>query len=180
MSKADYALITSIASIFISIGALVWNVWQKFIFVKPALQVTFRLSRVLQPNREQGIAAPTGLRLLSLTVTNMGPGSAVLYTCVIKSKAHWWSRAQYGLINPIHGDPTAETPISLGPFSGGLPEKVEGGAFKGFSFPYEKDSFLTEPIVRIGINDTYQRNIWCRRKDVRAVMRAYKRDFLEG
>ena len=70
--------------------------------------------------------------------------------------------------------------MGVGPFGGGLPGKIEEGDFKGFNFPYQKDSFLSEPIVRIGINDTYRRNIWCRRKDIREVMRAYERDFGEG
>ena len=50
MTTADYALIVSIESLFAALGALVWNIWQKFIFVKPALQVTFRVTAVFQPN----------------------------------------------------------------------------------------------------------------------------------
>ena len=49
MTTSDYALIVSVASIVIAIGALAWNVWQKFIFVKPSLQVSFNLMNVLQP-----------------------------------------------------------------------------------------------------------------------------------
>ncbi len=177
MTTADYALITSIASIFIAIGAFVWNIWQKFIFVKPALQVTFRISRIMQPDRERSVYSPTDLQLLSLTVTNMGPGSAMLYMCVAKSKAHWWSKARYGMLNPIHGDPTDRNPTSLGPFRAGLPVKIDEADFKSFNFPYLKDSFLKEPIVRVGINDTYQRNVWCRRKDIRKVVESYKKDF---
>ena len=38
MTTQGYAPITSLLSIVIAIGALLWNVWQKFIFVKPNLQ----------------------------------------------------------------------------------------------------------------------------------------------
>jgi hypothetical protein len=48
MTTHDYALIISLFSIAISIGALLWNVWQKFIFVKPTLQVSFGLYHVMQ------------------------------------------------------------------------------------------------------------------------------------
>jgi hypothetical protein len=177
MNTADYAFITSILSIIISIGALIWNVWQKFIFVKPVLQVTLDISRIMLPNREREVYERTDQRLLNLTVANLGPGVAVLYLCIVKSKRHWWSKAQYGSLNPIHGDVTDADPISLGPFSAGLPAKIDEADVKSFNFPYDKNCFLKESVVRVGINDTYRRNIWCHRKDIRKVMRSYKRDF---
>src|SRR6267378_6860157 len=105
MTISDYALITSLVSIVISIGSLLWNVWQKFIFVKPALQVSFGVYRVFAPTLS-GVATPTGARLLNLTVTNLGPGPVILYARIAKNKAHWWIRPKLGLLNPIHGDPT--------------------------------------------------------------------------
>ena len=178
MTTADYALLTSIASIFISIGALLWNVWQKFIFVKPALQVAFRVSRVFAPTGD-GTIARTDISLLHLTVTNMGPGVAVLYVCIAKMKKHWWKRAEYATLNPIHGSPLDPEPRGIGPIAGGLPAKIDAGEMQTFYFPYQRDCFLQEPVVRVGINDTYQRNIWCRRKDVHRAMKAYQRDFGE-
>jgi hypothetical protein len=41
LTSADYALIVSILSVLIAIGSLLWNVWQKYIFVKPQVQVSF-------------------------------------------------------------------------------------------------------------------------------------------
>jgi hypothetical protein len=178
MTTADYALLTSIASIFISIGALLWNVWQKFIFVKPSLQVAFRVSRVFQPTGD-GTATRTDIRLLNLTVTNMGPGVAVLYLCIAKMKTHWWKRAEYATLNPIHGNPIDPEPIGIGPIAGGLPAKIDLGELQSFYFPDQNDCFLQENVVRVGINDTYQRNIWCRRKDVRRAKKSYQRDFGE-
>jgi hypothetical protein len=178
MTTADYALITSIASIFISILAFVWNILQKFIYVKPQLQVSFRVARVYQPREDtdQWIS-PTDLKLLSMTVTNMGPGASKLYACIVRTREHWWSKARYGMVNPIHGDPTVEDPPSLGPFSAGLPGKIEESDFKVINFPYNKDCLLKEHFVRVGINDTYQRNIWCSRRDVYHARKAYQRDF---
>jgi hypothetical protein len=135
MTPADYALIMSIASIFISIGALVWNVWQKFLFVKPALQVSFGVWRILQPG-----APGHNQRLLHLSVTNMGPGPVILNSCVAKSKKHWWKQAKfYGMLVPIHGDPTDPNPVGIGPFGGGLPAKIGRGRGKVVLFPvYER------------------------------------------
>jgi hypothetical protein len=165
MSPSDYALIVGISSIFIAIGAFVWNVWQKFIFVKPTLQVSFGVWRIFHPG-----APGHNRRLLHLSVTNMGPGPVILSACAAKPKKHWWKRAKsYGLLNPIHGDPTDPNPVGIGPFGGGLPAKIDAGEVKSFYFPYAKDCFLQEDLARVGINDTYHRNVCCRRSDMRKV-----------
>jgi hypothetical protein len=177
MTPSDYALFISIAAIVISIVALLWNVWQKFIFVKPALQVSFGVYKILQPT-SAGSAIPSGQRLLNLTVTNMGPGPVVLTVCIVRPKAHWWARATtYPTLNPIHGDPTDPQPQSIGPFSSGLPARIDAGDVKSFYFPYAQDCCLRDGLARVGINDTYQRNTWCRRLDMHKANRAYRRDF---
>jgi hypothetical protein len=174
MTPADYALIISISSILISIGSLLWNVWQKFIFVKPILQVSFGLFGVVQP----GMRPYSIRRLLMLTVTNMGPGPVILQLCIAKEKKQWWKRAKtHPTLVPIHGDPTDPDPTGVGPFGGGLPAKIDAGEVKQFYFPYEKDCFLQEGLPRVGINDTYQRLIWCRRADMTKVYASYHRDF---
>jgi hypothetical protein len=102
MTTSDYALITRLVSIVIVIGSLLWNVWQKFIFVKPTLQVSFGICNVLVPT-ETGTATRTGHRLLNLTVTNMGPGPVILFASIGKPKTPWWKRPKkLGLLNPIH------------------------------------------------------------------------------
>jgi hypothetical protein len=111
MTTAEYALIVSIASVFVSFGALFWNVWQKFLFVKPTLQVSFGVWRIWQPSAPDN----HNRRLLNLTITNMGPGPAVLAACVGKPKKPWWKRAKnskLGLLNPIHGDPVDPNPVA--------------------------------------------------------------------
>jgi hypothetical protein len=177
MTSSDYALFISVASIFISIGALLWNVWQKFLFVKPAPQVSFGPYNILQPT-SAGWAIPSGHALLSLTVTNMGPGPVVLTMCIVKPKAHWWTRATtYPSLNPIDGDPTDQQPTGIGPFGSGLPARIDAGEIKSFYFPYARGCCLRDGLARVGINDTYQRNTWCRRRDMRKANKAYRRDF---
>jgi len=177
MTAPDYALIISLFSIVISIGALLWNIWQKFIFVKPTLQVSFGLWHVMQ-HTSADVLTRSGHRLLVLTVTNMGPGVVVLSACIGKPKAHWWTRGRLlGTINPIHNDPADPNAVSIGPFSAGLPTKIDAGDVKSFYFPYAKDCFLSEGLARVGINDTYQRNTWCRGRDIHKANRAYRRDF---
>src|SRR6266853_1173905 len=130
MTASDYALIMSLFSIVISLGALLWNVWQKFIFVKPTLQVSFGLWHVMQ-HTSADVITRSGHRLLVLTVTNMGPGVVVLYACIAKPKVHWWRRVKLlSTLNPIHNDPADHNPVSIGPFSSGLPTKIEAGDVK--------------------------------------------------
>jgi hypothetical protein len=143
--------------------------------VKPALQVSFGVWHILQP-ATAGSLTRSGRSLLVLTVTNMGPGPAVLSTCIAKTKAHWWTRPELGTLNPIH-DPTDPHPKSIGPFSAGLPTKIDAGDVKSFYFPYDRDCFLKNGLVRIGINDTYHRNTWCHRRDMQKAKKAYGRDF---
>jgi hypothetical protein len=178
MQTADYAFLISLASFAISLLALLWNVWQKYIFVRPQLQVTFGVYRVFDrvPGRE---TLRPGRQLLNLTATNMGPGPVILYSCIVRSnRSPWWRRGQLGLLNPIHGDPTSATPTSLGPFSGGLPVKIDAAESKTFYFPYDRDCFLaTGNVALIGINDTYGRNTWCHRRAVRKALKSLAADF---
>jgi len=184
MTTADYALIVSLGSVAISLVALLWNVWQKYIFVKPNLQVGFAVMKVFHPG-----SADHGKQLLCLTVTNMGPGPATLAVCTAKMTRlpRWWPGMSwlpgwprhpgFGMLNPIHGDPLAAEPRGIGPYAGGLPMKIDAADSKSFYFPYTKDCFLKDPLVAIGINDTYHRIFWCRRRDMKKAQKRWREDF---
>ena len=116
-------------------------------------------------------------QLLCLSVTNMGPGTVVLHSCVVMTKQHLWKKGPHGILNPIHGDPTDAEPFSVGPFSGGLPVKIDVGDTKSFYFPYHKDCFLKDDVARVGIHDTYGRTTWCSRKDIKKAHKRYHEDF---
>jgi hypothetical protein len=162
-------------------------------FSLPTLQVSFGIYNVLAPTEtgtvsfgiynvlvptETGTATRSGHRLLNLTVTNMGPGPVILFACIGKRKTPWWIRPKkLGLLNPIHGDPIHPKPESIGPFSSGLPAKIDASETKSFYFPYTKDCFLSEQLASVGVNDTYQRNTWCRGRDMHKVNMSYRRDF---
>ncbi len=182
MTTADYALFVSLASALISVGALVWNVWQKYIFVKPDIQVSFQVMQLFEPKPGKASTLQPGKKLLSISATNMGPGPVILYACVVRGKRNvwqwkFWRRPTFGVLNPISNHPASGTPVSSGPFSGGLPIKIDAGEVKAFYFPYEKDCILSNPIGRVGISDTYGRNNWCRKRDVEKAMASYNKAF---
>ena len=177
MTDPNYAaLIISLVSIVTALFSLFWNVWQKFLFIKPSLYVTFQILKIYEPTQEGKIESRDH-RLISISVTNMGPGPAMLHACIVRTKKKLWARSQLGLLNPIHGDPTSSNPTSIGPFSSGLPMKIDAGEIKSFYFPYNRDCFLKEGVICAGVNDTYQRNTWCKKSYASKVATRYKKDF---
>ena len=106
MTTSDYALITSLVSIVIAIGSLLWNVWQKFIFVKPYPPGLLRHLQRVGAGRDRDGNAHWSSSIEPEQVTNMGPGPVILFACIGKPKTPWWKRPKkLGLLNPIHGDP---------------------------------------------------------------------------
>jgi len=89
MTTADYALIVSIASAVLSVFALIWNVWQKYIFVRPTLDVGFGVYQIMQ--RSGPLTMRATKDVLQVSVTNMGPGQVILH-CLICRKRRWSRR----------------------------------------------------------------------------------------
>ena len=116
--------------------------------------------------------------VIALHATNMGPGPAILHSCIVRTRKPWSLKRGLGLLNPIEGNPFAEEPISRGPFSGGLPAKIEAGDTKAFYFPFTKDGILANrDIKRFGVHDTYGRYCWCKRKQMRIVRERHAKSF---
>ena len=75
MTGSDFAFLISGISLAVAMLALAWSVFEKFIFVKPRLQMSFGVFHVIQDGK-------FGKALLSLTVTNMGPDPAIIHSCI--------------------------------------------------------------------------------------------------
>jgi hypothetical protein len=75
MTTADWALLISICSAAISLAGFIWNVWSKFIYPKPRVDVSFNFMAVVSGGKKED-------SVLGLSATNMGPASVTLY-CVI-------------------------------------------------------------------------------------------------
>lgn len=168
MDTAHWALVIGLLSLLIATGGLVWNVWQKFIFPKPRVDVSFMLMFVVgsEPKR----------RFLILTFTNFGPGDVVIDCAVARPKMPWFRPAKsYGMLNPIANLDRPDDPT--GPFGGGLPKKLSHGEQHVLYFPYVPDMFLTDPLDRIGIHDSFRRFHWAPSRDFRKVLDQHRRDF---
>jgi hypothetical protein len=174
MTTSDWALIISLCSFAVALSSFVWNVWSKFIYPKPKIRVTFQATIIFQPG-----ARDHGHKFFTLSATNYGPGEITIHSAVIRHyKEKWWKnwraffnrryRRQYGLLNPLEGFPQ-RFDHTIGPFSGGLPKKLlVGEAFSSY-FPRQVDWFEGKR-VRLGFSDSFGRNHWCSKQNVRKVI----------
>ena len=176
MSSGDWALLIAGVSLAAAFGSLGWNILGKFIFVKPTVQVTFGLNLIIRPGDD-----PVGRKqILTLSATNMGPGSIILNGCICKLRPPGnFQKDKYGNMNPIEGDVEADEPVGIGPFGGGLPAKLEAGEAKSFYFPFTEGTLITNQTTRFGIIDSYGRYSWCKKAAVKRVKEQYVEAFGE-
>jgi hypothetical protein len=169
MTTADWALIISLVSATVALSSFVWNVWSKFIYPKPKVQVSIAKMFLIGEGWEDGPET------ISISVTNHGP-SEVTIRCAVARPAKKWYQRKYkkiGMLNPYKGYPYDLS--SHGPFSGGLPKKLAVGEEFSLYFPVERDWFEKEKLVDFGVNDTFNRLHWAPRRQVRKT----RKDVLE-
>jgi len=171
MTTADWALVISICSAFVALLSFVWNVWSKFIYPKPTLVVGFTLQNILDAN---GLSDP----FLSLSVTNHGPVACTVTHSFVEIYNGLFRGARIALINPLSNFPY-DFETTRGPFSGGLPKKIEVG--EQFSLHYwYGENWLDEKILRVGVWDSFNRKHVCPRSYLREVQKRYLEDKAAG
>ncbi|MGO8323715.1 hypothetical protein ACC811_02390 [Rhizobium ruizarguesonis] len=166
MTTADWALIISLLSFFVSLAGFVWNVWSKFIFPKAKVQVHFSVNLLIQEGEADH-------EMLVLHATNFGPGEIILHMAIGRARPSYLKKLNHLILNPLHNFPL-ELEHTLGPFSGGLPKKIQPGESHSSYFVLLHEAFRDEPIVDVGFSDTFGRSHWVKRKQVTAVRTAVK------
>lgn len=174
MKTADWALAISLLSFCVALASFVWNVWSKFIYPKPKVEVNFGVMRSYQQGEKPSDP------FLVMGITNHGPGSVKVYMAIGRGRRRFFKRRAMGMLNPIHNFPF-EPYTSLGPFSGGLPKALDVGEDLQLYFPFERSGFLADDLERVGFVDTFGRNHWVRRNVfLRAVSEHRKAFSAEG
>jgi hypothetical protein len=84
MTTADWALVISIGSLGIALLGLAWNVWSKFIYPKPRVQVSFQYMTTI-------IANMPNQPVISLGATNHGPIGVTLKFSLARRKRKTYS-----------------------------------------------------------------------------------------
>lgn len=161
MTTADWALAISVISAFVSFAGFVWNVWAKFIYPKPRVQVSFSQMFLIGEGWEDGPET------LCMTVSNHGPSDVTIRCAVARKRRRGLFRKpkDIGMLNPYRSYPYDLE--SDGPFSGGLPKKLGVGEEFSLYFPVSRDWFEKEDLADFGVNDTFNRLHWTSRKNVR-------------
>ena len=186
-STAQIALVISGLSFLLALSSFVWNIWSKYIFPKPRVQVTARVGYLDQHNgyvlyEHHSGTLPGGAKrdlldvaVLALSATNFGPGEVTLSIAVArKSKLEDRSIWGTGMLNPYKNFP--DDVSSDGPASGGLPKRLAvGDEFTAF-LPFNTDWFTRERLVKFGFLDTFRRKHYCRASDIRTLRNAATRE----
>lgn len=161
MTTADWALLISLISATISLAGFIWNVWSKFIYPKPRLQVSIAQMVLVGEGWEDGP------KTVSISATNHGPSDVTVRFAVARSQKKWY-QIRYktnAMLNPYSGYPYDLS--SQGPYSGGLPKKLAVGEEFSLYFPVAREWFEKERFVDFGVNDTFNRLHWAPRRQVR-------------
>ncbi len=166
LTTADWALIISVCSLIVALAGFVWNVWSKFIYPKPKVRVGFAVKTLVMGDK-------TTLKVLGLDATNYGPGQVTLHNAIGRLQQSHFKRLGTFITNPLHNFPM-QRDHTVGPFSGGLPKKLDVGEGHSSYFPLLYEPLRDEPIVDMGFVDTFGRNHWAPRKQVSSVRAAVK------
>jgi hypothetical protein len=102
MQTADWALVISILSAAISLAGFVWNVWSKFIYPKPQVNVHFSMVSAFHPGNALD---PDPVTALCVSATNMGPAETTLLSALVLTKPHWFSEKKFALLNVLQSFP---------------------------------------------------------------------------
>jgi hypothetical protein len=173
VTTADWALVISICSAVVSLAGFVWNVWSKFIYPKPRVDVHLSMVTVFYP---RGPRDPDPVRVVQLSATNMGPAEVTLRSALVMFWPRWFSDKSYGLLNVLPRLPestdyaTEYEHLGGGPFAGGLPKKLAiGENFSVYLVP-DHETLAGGKYHRVGFDDSFGRQHWSPRSDIITVL----------
>ena len=166
-TTADYALIVSIFALTITIGNFVWNIWSKFIFPKPRVEV--RLAFVLVPSA----GTKDWPKALCLIAVNHGPGSVQLMTGMGRLRRKFpWNRQLDAIFKGYDNWPNDLNSATLG--GPGLPKRLDvGETYQMFLLP-TPDKYRQMKLF--GFFDTFGRTHWATDGSIRSALKDLKND----
>lgn len=155
----------------IALGSLVWNIWSKFIYPKPKARAYINLMS-LMPN-------PKNLpKVAQFTITNYGPGFITAHSIYVRINNGWFKNKGYAMLNPLSNYPASYT-ASNGPFSGGLPKKLEEGEQFALYFPLSQE-WINSNVCDFGFSDTLGRTHWCNKGNSKKFIGDLKKELNKG
>jgi hypothetical protein len=172
-TTADYALIVSLCSFFVSAAGFIWNIWSKFIYPKPRVRTSIGMMMLISDDPDED-----GYEFINASATNHGPGEVTLSRLVTREKRNfpWLKRRRLGLLMLLV-DPLNENAGADIVGGGKLPAKLGVGDDTTVHLTAKHRHLAGRTIADIGFVDTFNRTHWMPRKSVRTVQ-AYVREHL--
>jgi hypothetical protein len=158
----NIAIWISIFSVLIAAISLGWNIHRDL--SKPKLKVNFGLNLIFG---ERGVE---GGPILTLSGTNLGPGKITLNGISLKRP---WSRIKKLFKKAIYGFLVVYDYRS--PHSSRFPCEADVGERKDFILIYDKDCFLKENFIGVGIGDSFGRIHWAPRNAYKMVKKEFEK-----
>lgn len=179
LTTADYALIVSICSAFLSLFSLGWNIWSKFIYPKPKVRISVDLKyahlssgHIVSIGADGRFAGGTPSNELSLpaieiSVANFGPGPVTVTSAVGKPKKALPLEKSEGLAIVTAYDHYPLDLNSKNVFGGGLPKTLDVGGELTLYFPVDSDLTGEGSLKKLGVRDSFSRFHWIERSQMK-------------
>lgn len=156
-------ILISILSLVLSCISLGWNIYRDLI-LKARLKVRFYIANVVMQGHHNNNT------YIALTAINFGPGEVICNTVCFKNRPNFvLSKKEYTQGMIVHD--------YTNPLSAKLPNKLKVGETLQLLFQYDKDVFLKEKITHIGIVDSFGREHYASRHDVKKTKKKFTEDF---
>ena len=154
MDKATLALIISSISAVIAGLSLGWNIYRDIV-LKPRLKVGFGVRQLFTPGTRHCS------KFISLSATNFGTRSGRIEKIRIRKG-------------------TELLVLTIREFE--LPKKFESGERVEFELPYERHigGLLFGDCSRVGLEDSFGRIHWAKRRDFKKARKTWRRDLGRG
>lgn len=168
----NIAIWISIVAVIISGISLGWNIYRDII-LKPSLKTDISFGSLIpsptggNPSLLTSKSNPRGPRpFIVIEGVNHGPGA--IRCTAIRLRA---TDDEGGSLPRVLLHDTSHEA------SDALPCTIEPGQPIHLALPYVHDCFLQEPIVRIGIKDSFDRIHWAPKRSLAEMKEQYRRDF---
>jgi len=155
------AVVVSFFSLAVAALALGWNVYRDVV-LKPRLKVRVSVVDVVH--------ATGSTKCVSVTGTNLGPGELIIEMAVGKN-APLLLRLRRKTEHFI----LVEDYTILGCHK--VPKRLLVGERVTLLWPYDKRSFLKDPLTRIGLQDSFGREHWATAVSLKVARASYVADF---
>lgn len=163
-TTAQIALVVSGLSFLLSFSSFVWNVWSKFIYPKPRVEVRIRFSILVGEGSNDHPGAVT------LECLNHGPGEIYIKSALgLINDGFILSKSKRGLLRAYQNWPQSIDQMSFGEVNG-LPARLTVG--EGFLVNFPESILKSDGLKNLRFQDSFGRVHFAKLSGRRALRQA--------